>query len=264
MLNLAGYRAVAIYSGKDADVRQFHDETGTSVCSRNVADFDACQVDVQQILKKFGSVDVLVNNAGITRDATLRKMTIEQWRSVIDVDLGGCLNLCNAVIDIRREQRFGRIANISSINALTGQFGQTNYAAAKVGIIGFTKSLALEGAARGITVNAIAPGYTDNAMAAAVRPDILKGVVASVPAPAPGEARRDSARRVVSGRRRGRVRQWSRTLDKRRQIYGVRCFRRPFKGAARVGGSVVFWITWVAQAGSVVGQSGKTATSRTG
>jgi acetoacetyl-CoA reductase len=109
-------------------------------------------------------------------------MSKEQWRSVIDVDLGGCFNMCRAVVEPMRERRFGRIINVSSINALAGQFGQTNYAAAKAGMIGFTKALALEGAARSITVNAVAPGYTDTAMVAAVRPDILEKIVATVPA----------------------------------------------------------------------------------
>jgi acetoacetyl-CoA reductase len=128
-----------------------------------------------------GPVDILVNNAGITRDTTLHKMTEEQWRSVIDVDLGGCFNMCRAVIEGMRERRFGRIVNVSSVNGLSGQFGQTNYAAAKAGVIGFTKALALEGAARNITVNAIAPGYTDTGMVAAVPQEALNAVLAAVP-----------------------------------------------------------------------------------
>ena len=116
-----------------------------------------------------------------TRDSTLHKMTAEQWRSVIDVDLGGCFNTCRAVIESMRERRFGRIVNISSVNGLSGQFGQTNCSAAKAGIIGFTKALALEGAARGITVNAIAPGYTDTGMVRAVPAKVLEGIVAAVP-----------------------------------------------------------------------------------
>ena len=108
-------------------------------------------------------------------------MTLEQWRSVIDVDLGGCFNMCRAVIEGMRERRFGRIVNVSSVNGLSGQFGQTNYSAAKAGVIGFTKALALESAARGITVNAIAPGYTDTGMVSAVPPDALAAVLASVP-----------------------------------------------------------------------------------
>jgi acetoacetyl-CoA reductase len=128
-----------------------------------------------------GPVDILVNNAGITRDAMLHKMTAAQWREVIDVDHGGCFNMCRSVIQGMRERRFGRIVNISSVNGLSGQAGQTNYAAAKAGMLGFTRSLALEGASRGITVNAIAPGYTDTAMVGAVRPEILEQILKGVP-----------------------------------------------------------------------------------
>jgi acetoacetyl-CoA reductase len=126
-------------------------------------------------------VDVLVNNAGITRDASLHKMSYVQWRAVIDVNLGGCFNMCRAVIGPMRERGYGRIVNVSSVNGLAGQFGQTNYAATKAGIIGFTKALALESAAHGITVNAIAPGYTDTAMVAAVRPEVRERIIAGVP-----------------------------------------------------------------------------------
>ncbi|HUZ90673.1 MAG TPA: acetoacetyl-CoA reductase [Methylocella sp.] len=180
-LKNAGYQVAATYFGNAAAAKKFRDETKIPAYEWNVADFDACQRGVAEIAKTIGPIDILINNAGITRDATLHKMTYEQWRSVIDVDLGGCFNMCRAVIEAMRERRFGRIVNISSINALAGQFGQTNYAAAKAGIIGITKALALEGAARGITVNAIAPGYTDTAMVAAVRPDILNKIIAMVP-----------------------------------------------------------------------------------
>ncbi len=181
VLKNAGYQVAATYFGNDADARKFHDETKIPIFDWNVADFDACQHGVARIAEAIGPIDILVNNAGITRDAMLHKMTYEQWRSVIDVDLGGCFNMCRSVIEGMRERRFGRIVNVSSINALAGQFGQTNYAAAKAGIIGFTKALALEGAARGITVNAIAPGYTDTAMVASVRPDVLQKIIATVP-----------------------------------------------------------------------------------
>lgn len=180
-LSSAGCTVVANWFGNEGDARSFHERTGTPIFSWNVADFQACQDGVDQVVKEFGPIDILINNAGITRDSTLHKMTVEQWRSVIDVDLGGCFNMCHAVIAGMRERRFGRIINVSSINALSGQFGQTNYAAAKAGILGFTKSLALEGASRGVTVNAVAPGYTDTAMVSAVPPDILKTILASVP-----------------------------------------------------------------------------------
>ena len=180
-LKKAGYRVAATFFENRAEAEGFAAETGIPTFEWNVADFDACRRGVAEAVKSLGPIDILVNNAGITRDATLHKMTHEQWRSVIDVDLGGCFNMCRSVIESMRERRFGRIVNISSINALSGQFGQTNYAAAKAGIIGFTKALALEGAARGITVNAIAPGYTDTAMVAAVRPEMLSKIIAGVP-----------------------------------------------------------------------------------
>jgi len=151
------------------------------VFSWDVADFDACHRGVAEVAGQIGPVEILINNAGVTKDSSLHKMTREQWWSVIEIDLGGCFNMCHAVIGSMRERRFGRIVNVSSVNGLSGQFGQTNYAAAKAGVIGFTKALAREGAARGITVNAIAPGYTDTALVAAVPPDILKGILVNVP-----------------------------------------------------------------------------------
>jgi len=180
-LKSAGYSVVANYAANAAAAEKFRNETGIPTYQWDVADFDACQRGVAQVTKEVGPIDVLVNNAGITRDGTLHKMTKEQWRSVIDVDLTGCFNMCRAVIEGMRERRYGRIISLSSINGLAGQFGQTNYAAAKAGIIGFTKSLALEGAARNVTANVIAPGYTDTDMVAAVPPDMLKQILASVP-----------------------------------------------------------------------------------
>ncbi|HVI88795.1 MAG TPA: acetoacetyl-CoA reductase [Dongiaceae bacterium] len=181
-LKAAGCQVAATYFGNGDAAVAFHKETGIPVYEWDVADFDACQRGTASVVRDLGPVDILVNNAGITQDGMLHKMTQEQWRSVIDVDLGGCFNMCRAVVEPMRERRFGRIINVSSINALARQFGQTNYAAAKAGMIGFTKALALEGAARGITVNAVAPGYTDTAMVAAVRSDILEKIVATVPA----------------------------------------------------------------------------------
>lgn len=181
LLQASGYVVIANYFGNDAEAQAFHTETSIPIHAWNVADFEVTQKEVLAITQKYGPVEVLVNNAGITRDCTLHKMSYDQWRSVIDVDLGGCFNTCRAVIEGMRARRFGRIVNISSINALSGQIGQTNYCAAKAGIIGFTKALALEEASRGITVNAIAPGYTDTAMVRAVPEKILEGIVASVP-----------------------------------------------------------------------------------
>ncbi len=180
-LKAAGCVVVANYAANATAAERFRNETGIPTYQWDVADFDACQRGVAQVAKEVGAVDVLVNNAGITRDGTLHKMTKEQWRAVIDVDLTGCFNMCRAVIEGMRERHFGRIISLSSINGMAGQFGQTNYAAAKAGIIGFTKALALEGASRNVTANVIAPGYTDTDMVAAVPPDILKQIVASVP-----------------------------------------------------------------------------------
>ena len=178
----SGYRVAANYADRHAAADAFATRTGIPVFAWNVADLDACLDGVARVQAALGPVDVLVNNAGITHDVMLHKMTATQWREVIDVDLGGCFNMCRAVIDGMRERRFGRVVNISSVNALSGQAGQTNYAAAKAGMIGFTKSLALEGATRNITVNAIAPGYTDTAMVSAVPPDVLERILKSVPA----------------------------------------------------------------------------------
>lgn len=181
LLKEKGYLVAVNYYGNDEEAEQFVRETSIPVYSWNVADFTASQEGVAKIVSDIGPVDILVNNAGITRDGTLHKMTEEQWRSVIDVDLGGCFNMCRAVIEGMRERRFGRIVNISSVNGLSGQFGQTNYAAAKAGVIGFTKALALEGASRNITANAIAPGYTDTGMVAAVPEEALRAVLTGVP-----------------------------------------------------------------------------------
>lgn len=180
-LKRAGFTVITNYFGNDAEAEAFSRETGIPTRAWNVADFEATQEAVASIVQEFGPIEVLVNNAGITRDSSLHKMTFEQWRSVIDVDLGGCFNTCRAVIESMRERRFGRIVNISSVNGLSGQFGQTNYAAAKAGIIGFTKAAALEGASRGITVNAIAPGYTDTGMVRAVPANVLEGIITGVP-----------------------------------------------------------------------------------
>ena len=182
-LQAAG-RAVAVnfVPGTEGAAREFSERTGIATFAWDVADFEACQAGIRSVEAALGAIDVLVNNAGITRDAMLHKMTPAQWREVLAVDLGGCFNMCRGVIEGMRERRFGRIVSVSSVNGLAGQAGQTNYAAAKAGVIGFTKSLALEGASRNITANAIAPGYTDTAMVGAIRPDVLETILKSVPA----------------------------------------------------------------------------------
>jgi acetoacetyl-CoA reductase len=181
LLEASGYTVIANYYGNDAQAEAFQHETRIPVREWNVADFDATQKGVAEVAEEFGPIEILVNNAGITRDAMLHKMTREQWQSVLSVDLGGCFSMCRAVIESMRERHFGRIVSISSVNGLAGQFGQTNYCAAKAGVIGFTKALALESAGRGITVNAIAPGYTETALVGAVPAHVLEGILASVP-----------------------------------------------------------------------------------
>jgi acetoacetyl-CoA reductase len=181
MLEKSGFRVAATYLGNRKDAENFTQNTGIPSYEWNVADFEACQRGIEQITNEIGPVDVLVNNAGITRDGVLHKMARERWEDVIDVDLSGCFNMCHAVVPGMRERGYGRIVNVSSVNGLSGQFGQTNYSAAKAGVIGFTKALAMESAARGITVNAIAPGYTATPMVKAMSQEVLDKIVASVP-----------------------------------------------------------------------------------
>lgn len=147
----------------------------------DVGDYDACAAGVAQVEKEVGHIDILVNNAGVTADAMLHKMTLDQWRAVLHVDLDSMFNMTRHIIPGMRERGFGRIINVSSVNAVKGQFGQTNYSAAKSGVIGFTKALALESARKGITVNAIAPGYADTAMVAEVPDEAMKKVLDGVP-----------------------------------------------------------------------------------
>jgi acetoacetyl-CoA reductase len=181
-LQAAGLRVAVNYGGKQQAAEAFTARTGIAAFQWNVADLAACEAGVARVQAALGPIDVLVNNAGIARDAVLHRMTAEQWKAVLDVNLGGCFNMCRTVIEGMRERRFGRVINMSSVNGLAGQAGQTNYAASKAGLIGFTKALALEGASCNITVNAIAPGYTDTAMVSAVRPEVLDQILKTVPA----------------------------------------------------------------------------------
>ena len=176
-----GTEVAANYAGNEERAREFTERTGIKAYKWNVGDFDACQEGVRQVEVDLGPVDVLVNNAGITRDATMRKMDHSKWQEVIDVNLGGCFNMAKAVFDGMTGRGYGRIVNIGSINGQAGQYGQVNYAAAKSGIHGFTKALAQEGARFGVTVNAIAPGYIDTDMVAAVPDDVLAKIVARIP-----------------------------------------------------------------------------------
>ncbi len=180
-LKKAGYQVAATYAGNDASAKAFSEVTGIPTFKFDVADFDACQQAVGEIEAQLGPVEVLVNNAGITRDTTMPKMTFEQWDQVIQTNLSSCFNMCKAVFNGMRERGFGRIVNIGSINGRAGQYGQVSYAAAKSGIHGFTKALALEGASKGVTVNAVAPGYVLTDMVRAVPEKVLEKIVARIP-----------------------------------------------------------------------------------
>ena len=173
----AGYQVAANYGGNDEAAAKFKDKTGIPVYKWDVSDFQACQDGIAKVEDDLGPVEVLVNNAGITRDTTLHRMKPEQWSEVIRTNLDSLFNMTRGVIEGMRERSFGRIVNISSINGQKGQFGQANYSAAKAGLIGFTKAVAQENAAKGITVNAVAPGYIGTEMVRAVPEDVLKSKI---------------------------------------------------------------------------------------
>jgi acetoacetyl-CoA reductase len=181
VLQKAGYKVAATYHGNDKAAEEFTTKTGVPHFKFDVGDFSACREGIGRIQTALGPVDVLVNNAGITRDAFLHKMTFEQWNEVICTNINSVFNMSRLVIEGMRDRGFGRIISISSINGQAGQIGQTNYSAAKAAIIGFTKALALESAPKGITVNAIAPGYIDTEMVRAVPPDVLEKIIAKIP-----------------------------------------------------------------------------------
>ncbi|MGH6991290.1 MAG: acetoacetyl-CoA reductase, partial [Stellaceae bacterium] len=180
-LHEAGYQVAANYGSDDDTARRCADETGIRCYKFDVSDYKSCEAGVHRVADELGPVEILVNNAGITRDAVLHRMTPEQWNAVIATNLGSCFNMCRLVIEGMRERGFGRIVNIGSINGQAGQYGQVNYAAAKSGIHGFTKALAQEGAGKGVTVNAIAPGYIDTEMVRAVPANVLDKIVARIP-----------------------------------------------------------------------------------
>ena len=180
-LNAQGRTVVAVFAGNDHAAEGFQAETGIRTWKCDVSDFDACKQAVERITDEIGPIEILVNNAGITRDATLQRMTRDMWEAVIDTNLGSCFNLCKLTYPAMRERKFGRIVNVGSINGQAGQYGQVNYAAAKSGIHGFTKALAQEGARFGVTVNAIAPGYVDTDMVRAVPGEVLQKIVSRIP-----------------------------------------------------------------------------------
>jgi acetoacetyl-CoA reductase len=181
-LRAGGCRVAAVYLHDEEEARRLQEEEGIPVYRWDVSDAAACRAGVARVQAEHGPVEILVNNAGITADAMFHKMTEEQWWSVIRTDLGSMFTMTRPLIEGMRARGFGRIVNISSINGRKGQVGQCNYAAAKAGVIGFTKALALENAARNVTVNAVAPGYCDTPMVAAMRPDIVQAIAAAVPA----------------------------------------------------------------------------------
>jgi acetoacetyl-CoA reductase len=187
-LHEAGYRVAANYHSNEAQAQEFKSRTGIAAYKFDVSDFAQCESGIKQIAADIGPVEVLVNNAGITRDGTMHKMTPLMWMEVIQTNLTSCFNMSRCVIDAMRDKGFGRIVNIGSINGQAGQYGQVNYAAAKSGIHGFTKALAQEGAAKGVTVNAIAPGYINTDMVRAVPKPVLEKIVARIPVGRLGEA----------------------------------------------------------------------------
>ena len=191
-----GMTVAATYAGNDERAREFSERTGIAAYKWDVADHQACVDGVKQVEEALGAVDVLVNNAGITRDTTMKRMDHQKWQDVIDTNLGGCFNMAKAVFEGMQARNYGRIVNIGSINGQAGQYGQVNYAAAKSGIHGFTKALAQEGARNNVTVNAIAPGYIDTDMVSAVPEEVLAKIVAKIPVNRLGKAS-EIARGVV-------------------------------------------------------------------
>jgi acetoacetyl-CoA reductase len=181
-LRAEGYNVAANYIVHDDEAKAFEKETGARVYKWDVTDFEQCAKGVEKVCADFsGNVEILVNNAGITRDGMLHKMPPENWNAVLTTNLTSCFNMCRAVINPMREKNFGRIVSISSVNGQLGQIGQTNYSASKTGIIGFTKALARESASKGITVNAVAPGYTNTEMTKAMPENVLKSMVSQIP-----------------------------------------------------------------------------------
>lgn len=181
-LHEEGYLVIANYSNNDSNAKQFEEETGIKTMKWNVSDYHTCQEQISAISKQFNlPVSVLINNAGISRDAMLHKLEHDKWMEVLNVNLNSCFNMCKAVITPMREQNYGRIVNISSINALTGNIGVSNYSAAKAGILGLTKALAKESAGKGITVNAVAPGYVNTELLSNVSEKVMEDIINQIP-----------------------------------------------------------------------------------
>ena len=195
-LKSSNFEVIANYASNDDAARSFSKENNIEVIKWDVGNFDECKKSISQIYEDYKNVDILINNAGITRDAPLHKMSKDNWQKVIDVNLNSVFNMTSLVINKMRENSFGRIIHISSVNGQKGQFGQTNYAATKSALIGFSKSLALESASKGITSNVICPGYINTEMVAAIREDILKSIIETIPNKRLGEA--DEVAEMVS------------------------------------------------------------------
>ena len=195
-LKSSNFEVIANYASNDDAARSFSKENNIEVVKWDVGNFDECKKSISQIYEDYKNVDILINNAGITRDAPLHKMSKDNWQKVIDVNLNSVFNMTSLVINKMRENSFGRIVHISSVNGQKGQFGQTNYAATKSALIGFSKSLALESASKGITSNVICPGYINTEMVAAIREDILKSIIETIPNKRLGEA--DEVAEMVS------------------------------------------------------------------
>lgn len=190
-----GYTVIANYAGNDDNANAFSERNDIAIAKFDVGDHKICQTQIAAIEEKFGNIEILINNAGITRDGTMHKMSYEQWYDVVRTNLGSCFYVSRCVIENMRAAGFGRIVNIGSINGQAGQYGQVNYAAAKSGIHGFTKALAQECAPKGITVNAVAPGYIDTDMVKAVPPEVLQKIINGIPVGRLGTAN-DIARAV--------------------------------------------------------------------
>ena len=187
-LKSSNFEVSANYANNDDVAKAFSKENNIEVIKWDVSNFDECKKSVNQIYENYGNIDILINNAGITRDAPLHKMSKDNWQKVIDVNLNSVFNMTSLVINKMRENNFGRIVHISSVNGQKGQFGQTNYSATKSALIGFSKSLALESASKGVTSNVICPGYINTEMVAAIREDILKSIIETIPNKRLGEA----------------------------------------------------------------------------
>ena len=234
-----GMQVAASYAGNDERAREFTDRTGYPAYKWDVSYFDACQEGVRKVEADIGPVDVLVNNAGITRYATMKRMDHQKWQDVMDTNLGGCFNMAKAVFEGMTGRGYGRVVNIGSINGQAGQYGQVNYAAAKSGIHGFTKALAQEGARNNVTVNAIAaPGYIDTDMVAAVPEEVLGKIVANIPVWTARQGRGDRARSRLPRRRECGLRHRLDALHQRRPAHVLmeRGYAPPTKRSVLIAG----------------------------